>query len=100
MSFPNLTPRTSQRGNDAVLHTEATGVPDDGDNVFNTGIDPQKTPIDPDKVDITVYLGGSVSAATLVGAVDPSTGDVTVNFAQAGVDAIRVTCEMHHTLPW
>jgi hypothetical protein len=100
MSFPDLQLKPSQKGNDAVLHSEATGVPDNGDNTFQIGIDPKKTPIDPDKVEITIYLNGSVTGATLVGAVDAETGNVTVNFVQGGADACRVACVMHHTVVW
>lgn len=102
MSFPDLQPKPSQVGEDAVLHTSATGVPVNGDNTFKTGLDPKKYRIDPDKVTLDVHLtpGGSVTNCTIVTDVDPLTGEVTLNFAQSGNDPCRIECRMEHSTVW
>jgi len=93
MSFPNLVLRPR-----ATQHSIATGVPSNGLNVFNIGMNPRQ--VNPDRLDLYVYaLGPSVSGASIV-AYNPLTGDIMVDFAQGGSDPCKVEAVSDHTTPW
>lgn len=94
MPFPNLTPLPQ-----AKYHSSATGVPDNGNNVFALGITPFSK-VNPDRLKITVKpQGPSVTGATFV-SYNSATGNVTMNFAQSGADACEVDVELDHSSEW
>jgi hypothetical protein len=95
MSFPNLTPTPS-----GVLHASATGVPVNGVNVFDIGIniEPPTGLTDKDLDDwITIRvwaLGASVTAASYIGRAGNL---ISVAFTQSGADQCFVEAEVTHS---
>lgn len=100
MSFPNLTPTPNSSGR-RVLHASATGVPINGVNTFDIGIDllALENAADPnldDWITIRVWaLGTSVLGASYAGRLGNL---VFVNFQQTGVDPCFVEAEVTHSL--
>jgi hypothetical protein len=91
MPIPNLT-----RSNKAVLHSSGQGAPINGNQSFDIGIPADK--IVDDRLVIDVFpLGPSVTAASYVGRVGSV---VTMNFAQAGADQVRIQARMEHSAIW
>lgn len=90
MSFPDLVEKTG-----GVLHSEATGVPDNGNNTFALGLDPEV--VDEDWLELEVDLGGSVTDAAFV-SMSPDKTQITMSFVQGGVDAVTVRAKQKHTI--
>ena len=94
MNFPALVRREG-----GVLHSFATGVPDNGVNEFDSGLDLERlTKLLPnldDWIRVRVYaLGLNVTGASFVARVG---NNLRVNFQQAGADQCYVTCEVVHS---
>ena len=105
MPFPDLDPRPDTRGNTpghtSTLWAEATGVPDNGDNVFAipfVGLGMNPNVIDEEWLDIRVEADGpSITGATFV-SISGDKLSMTINFVQGGGDAATVTVVITHSL--
>jgi hypothetical protein len=92
MPFPDLVRKTG-----GVLHSQATGIPDDGNNTFALDI-PLSAAIDENWLEfLVVALGPSVQGATFVGLSADRT-QVTLNFTQIGNDQATVCAKLVHTV--
>lgn len=93
MSFPNLTPTPN-----GVLHAQGVGVPSNGVNEFDSGIDLERygagLPIDDWLVVRVTSLGASVAGATFIGRVG---NKLRVNFQQSGGDQAFVEAGFTHS---
>jgi hypothetical protein len=96
MSFPDLTPTPT-----GVLHGSGTGVPVNGVNEFDAGIDLAKydkelgVALVNDWLVVRVWaLGTSVILATFAGRTGSK---IRVNFSQTGVDPCFVETELIHS---
>jgi len=95
MAFPNLVAEPSG----AKYHSTATGVPNNGNNIFALGILPLNK-VNSDRLKFTVTpQGPSVTGTTFV-SYNAVTGQVTLNFVQGGADACRVDAELEHSIGW
>jgi hypothetical protein len=95
MAFPNLIPVDTK----AKYHSGAVGVPVNGNNVFNLGIEP-RVKVDPNRLVFLVNpLGSSVTGASFV-SYDSATGNVTMSFAQSGADQCSVDAHLEHSIEW
>jgi len=99
VSFPNLilTP-------EGVLHSKNTGVPDNGINKFDAGVDLDKldnllaggaAAVDTWLVVRVWGLGPSVTNANYIGRTG---NEIRVNFTQLGTDQALVELEIVHSL--
>ena len=83
MSFPDLQPYTSSRL-PSVYHSEAQGVPDNGNNTFRHNINPEIIRGHEDELEFHVYYKSpQVNNAALVG-LSADLTEVTIDFEQAG----------------
>lgn len=83
MSFPDLV-----LDPEAEYHAAAEGVPANGNNTIKLPF--KKELLEPDKLVVDVYSGGSsVTAASLI-SVDVETQQMVINFTQTGNDPARV----------
>jgi len=97
MSFPDLTPTPN-----GVLHGSGTGVPVNGVNEFDIGIDLEKYDKEigvakvEDWLTVRVWaLGTSVINANYVGR---SGSKIKVNFQQTGIDPCFVESDLAHSI--
>jgi hypothetical protein len=96
MSFPDLTLKEG-----GALHSQGQGVPVDGDNEFDAGIDLERydNELSIDVVNewlrLEVFgLGDSVEGATFV---SRNGSKITLNFTQSGADEALVLATLKHS---
>lgn len=92
MSFPNLV-----LIDDGELHSRAIGVPSNGNNEFEHGIDPRDLRGNEDWLEFYVYPRGSTITAAAYVSLSADLTKVTVNFNQAGVDEALVEAKLVHS---
>ena len=108
MAFPDLTRRPDPNSPDGLsaLYMEATGVPDNGANVFlvpyvddpPVGSGLEADTVDDDWMEIDVVpIAAGVTGATFV-SLSADKRFMTINFAADGAAAARVTVELVHSL--
>lgn len=97
MSFPNL-----ELIEDARYHSRGQGVPENGDNEFDIGIDPIKIIGHEDQLEFHVYPQGAPPSVTGVSFVELSDDrtKVTLNFTQTGEDEVIVEAVFIHSEDW
>ena len=98
MSFPNL-----ELIADGRYHARGQGVPVNGDNEFEIGIDPAKITGHEDQLEFHVYpLGAppSVIAVSPNAVLSDDRTKVTLNFTQTGADEVIVEAIFIHSEDW
>jgi hypothetical protein len=93
--FPDLTLKEK-----AKFHSEGQGVPDNGDNEFAHGINPDFIKGHEEQLQFDVFpQGPSITGATFVGLSADFT-KVTLNFTQGGADEAIIKAEFEHSMEW